>query len=65
MNNWTSVKEKMPPTLKRVIAAFKDGTVDITWCYETDSAITFLFDDIHGAVTHWMPIPKAPKEEGK
>lgn len=65
MNNWISVKEKTPPTLKRVIAAFKDGTVDTTLCYETDGAITFLFDDIYGAVTHWMPIPKAPKEEGK
>ena len=73
--HWISVEERLPKTRSsilgqksnKVIVAFRfdDGTQG------TDTAHTlngdWVFEDrivvVNRTVTHWMPLPEAPKEE--
>lgn len=62
---WISVKEKLPEKTSRCLVVrfdyvTKSSFVDILW-YEKGT----WWNRLHGgeyAVTHWMPLPTAPKE---
>lgn len=67
-STWISVKERLPEPEKEVIVLFKDKSIDIDFLtddgeknyywWKSDEAICCDDDEI----THWMPIPKLPKE---
>lgn len=58
---WISVEEKLPEPLINVLVT--DGeSVDIDWFMRSSQEF------MHGGRnrwTHWMPLPKPPKEERK
>ena len=58
-NNWISVEERLPKTREPILAYFKDGCIDVSMLYFSNSFMGQLF---HGEVTHWQPLPKAPGE---
>lgn len=69
-NLWISVKDKHAPMMETVLLAV-DGKVIVGWnettCPEEDSAYCSWerWPETCCAgenVTHWMPLPKAPKE---
>lgn len=62
---WISVEERLPTELGEVMVCVY-GCVTIAWYggnggFETGSGVIFWAGD--GIVTHWMPLPEAPKEE--
>ena len=64
MSEWISVKEKMPKEqfnpiqpgypLKYLVANAETGFVDAALFYRKRFYVS-------GTVTHWMPLPEAPK----
>ena len=56
MTQWISVDERLP----------EKNTAVLIWCTENPEIVVALWSDfpgdymIHG-VTHWMPLPEAPK----
>lgn len=58
---WISVKDRLPETGKDVIVCHKNGHValnaylDRRWWYLDD----------RNKITHWMPLPPAPKEDAE
>ena len=65
--DWISVKDKFPEERRDVLCIFQDKErhrrrIEISW---VDSARCFLFEDIYGQVTHWMPLPEPPKDENE
>lgn len=56
-NEWVSVKERLPKPLTDVIAYFRNGNIEFA-CI--DFGGRWLFSDIYGPVTHWMPLPAPP-----
>lgn len=65
MNNWISVKERMPEVKTDVLAidsvgdyflAAVDQSDGKTWRDEWFAVIEF-------PITHWMPLPEPPEEE--
>ena len=65
MNEWVSVKDRLPESGKRYLVQiiepnFQAKVIDIfryesgVWKYEGIP--------IHADVTHWMPLPEPPKE---
>lgn len=69
MSEWISVKERLPEEVTRVITY--DGTHNIVDMHVYDGegfrvcrAVNdlWIYDD---CVTHWMPLPEPPKEEGE
>ena len=73
---WISVKDELPEPETAVLAAFDDGEVWSLWQKwgeaEHEESLWYPKDwndenrdyDWH-LVTHWMPLPKPPKEEGR
>ena len=64
-SKWISAKERLPEEGEDVLAYLGEGIFEICWtlkdgCWETRDS--YLDMD---AVTHWMPIPEPPKEEGE
>ena len=65
MNDWISVKEQMPKTFHTVLltdgidvgAGEYRGTTNLGFPYWSGS----LGECVN--ITHWMPLPKPPKEE--
>jgi len=66
LNNWISVKDRLPP--KDTIVLFYRPTIftavmygfwDNDRWYEAGDIVAILPDE----VTHWMPLPKPPTEE--
>jgi len=60
LNNWISVKDRLPEDASDVLIVWADGVseacyFDETWCRDGRRLLW---------VTHWMPLPAAPKEEG-
>lgn len=58
---WISVTERLPETWKRVLVLHENGFVEIEYLRKDNGE--FLYEYIFGKVTHWMPLPPAPKEE--
>lgn len=64
-DGWISIKDKLPEPRTNVLVAFDNGN---TWCLWQDWAngdprtcFEYGQDDVE-TVTHWMPMPEAPKE---
>lgn len=65
MSEWISVKDRLPEERMDVLCLFQDKQrkrkrVEISWI---DSVRCFLYEDIYGEVTRWMPLPESPKGE--
>ena len=66
MNDWISVKDRLPKNNERILAWCKDYCIhDVVWDWPGCS----WFDEVTGVehkelfVTHWMPLPELPKGE--
>ena len=67
VDNWTSVKDKLPECSGRYICRYKQE-VDGKYCACTDFGSYDADREENGGwytgeVTHWMPLPEPPKEE--
>lgn len=58
MNDWISVKDRVPEPLEDVLTCCMDETIHMNWM---DHEGVFMYGDGHGGVTHWMPLPAPPK----
>lgn len=66
---WISVKDRLPIQpediceTKRYFCALKCGTCElVTWAHTTSGYHEFIWnDEIASSITHWMPLPEAPK----
>lgn len=56
MSEWISVKDRLPGDGAGVIVAFNTGYVSIGW--------QWFGEWNNKGVTHWMPKPEPPKEDG-
>ena len=62
---WISVKERFPEIGQRVLVYDKNG-VQGGWDIDIEKRVEGDFwseGGIHSGITHWMPLPEAPKEE--
>lgn len=58
---WISVKDRLPPPDRRVLALYGPGDLDVSWWIASAECWSNHRGRI-GVVTHWMPIPPIPKE---
>ena len=60
-NEWVSVKERLPEEKQRVIVRCEHVGTSVGWILWGN----WMTDIGPGAgkVTHWMPLPKSPKED--
>ena len=59
VGEWISVKERLPKKRKNVLVRYGNGRIDFDWI---DSTQCFVFENLYGRVTHWMPLPEPPEE---
>lgn len=64
---WISVKERLPKADEVCIAVNRDGDIMIGHIHKVING-SCMCDDINSSewiikVTHWMPLPKPPKED--
>ncbi len=59
---WISVDERLPEQMTHVLVHFQSGAIRISEVTGLFGA-AFSFEGIYGPATHWMPLPKPPKEE--
>ena len=69
VQGWIPVEERLPGVSGNYICAVKDKngsvwTIPAEWSLEM-KMWTGAFGEIKNIVTHWMPLPKPPKEEKK
>ena len=57
---WISVDERLPKQLETVLVCC-EGIVSIDFIYSRGRWYEYY---VHGMVTHWMPLPEAPKMKG-
>lgn len=66
VNEWISVKDRMPEPNIEVLVAFEDDTVPgcSQWTKVRPSAMGWLgpAENKNKVITHWMPLPKAPHQ---
>ena len=64
---WISVKERLPiDRLKKYLVAFRDvggSIVDMARYCPSDGWTCDNWDVPQNLITHWMPLPEAPKED--
>ena len=56
-NEWVSVNKRLPEKRKEVLVHYGNGSIGIDWI---NSIQRFVFDELYGRVTHWLPIPEPP-----
>jgi hypothetical protein len=67
MTEWVNVKDSLPKERERVLVSGGDG---VLWAYHEHNGVVwqcchqgiYAEDEIVYGVTHWMPLPEAPKE---
>lgn len=60
INEWISVKDRLPEEERHVLVWVKDGYSLIDWTFNGQWQVNpYMRNDI----THWMPLPEPPKEE--
>lgn len=57
LTGWVSVNKGLPEKRKDVLVHYGNGRIGIDWI---DSTQCFVFDELYGRVTHWLPIPELP-----
>ena len=57
LTGWVSVNKRLPEKRKDVLVHYGNGRIGIDWI---DSTQCFVFDELYGRVTHWLPIPELP-----
>ena len=67
MNNWISVKDKLPKVLKKVLVYVVNNHNDTEYCSigYMENNMSWYNDKQEGYsynVTHWQPLPPKPKE---
>lgn len=74
VNEWISVKDRLPTVLKydcgepiQFIVMIREGVVPSTLSFNGKKWYTYvseqkLSENYYYTVTHWMPLPKPPKE---
>lgn len=64
VQEWIPVTERLPESGKEsVLIALRWGEVGIGWCEDGRWRSEFVNEYEEGEVTHWMPLPDAPKGE--
>lgn len=61
MNNWITIKEKLPIVGKDVLVCDRDGDVYLTHRTQYDNFFTEAGDEIRGVIA-WQYLPKPYKE---
>ena len=56
-NEWVNRNERLPEWKVDVLVLYDSGKIDINWA---DSVGEFMYENIYGRVTHWMPLPAPP-----
>lgn len=56
-NEWVNRNERLPEWRVDVLVLYDSGKIDINWA---DSVGEFMYENIYGRVTHWMPLPAPP-----
>ena len=59
-NEWVNRNERLPEWQVDVLVLYDSGKIDINW---VDSVGEFMYENIYGRVTHWMPLPTPPAGE--
>lgn len=62
-SEWISVSERLPEKLTHVIVHDEDGTVGEAFHLSGDT-FEWVANEKMAFVTHWMPLPEAPKMKG-
>lgn len=62
MNEWISVKERLPENKGRYIVYMRGQEPFVSW-FDGDIFRTLSTVPIAYPATHWMPLPELPKEE--
>jgi hypothetical protein len=57
---WISVEDRLPEQSGKYLAYTRKGFTVFSYYYTLDGALGFE----HWDVTHWMPLPEAPKRKG-
>ena len=66
VSRWISVEERLPETIDDVAVIIADGCCyyyRIGWRRANGEWVQAGLGPIVGEVTHWMPLPKPPKED--
>ena len=58
---WISVDDRLPENGIDVLVYVRDGTIDTA--YYSLCGYWECYTSMSNAVSHWMPLPKAPKED--
>ena len=65
---WISVEEGLPEVDKNVLVITAHGSFKVARCniYKNGTVVMWATNDGLGerAITHWMPLPEAPKMKG-
>lgn len=56
---WIPVRAMRPQRGKKVLCLHPDGSIHIEAML---CGGAFYYDELYGPVTHWMPLPKPPRE---
>ena len=56
-NEWVNRNVRLPEWQADVLVLYDSGKIDINW---VDSVGEFMYENIYGRVTHWMPLPAPP-----
>ena len=62
VNQWISVNDRLPENCIEVLVYDTDCGIVIGWYDKKDSVFVAEFINELDAVTHWMPLPKSPKD---
>lgn len=62
-SEWISVEERLPEKLTFIIVHDEDGTVGEAF-HSYDGCFEWVANEKMAFVTHWMPLPEAPKMKG-
>lgn len=56
MPDWISVKDRQPALHEEVLIHYLNGTILIGNRFR----FGYMYEDLYGKVTHWMPLPDSP-----
>jgi hypothetical protein len=66
MNNWISVKDKLPVEIEKDYLVTDGENIDVYWWKKLRTKEKWIWNDrdefFDFNVTHWMPLPELPDE---